>query len=172
MTPINGEGSPRPSGRRDRFPGKPSSGSRRRPAAARFRVRPNSAARLARTAPAARRLHSSRAIVPTGSEPAMPVATERSSVSDPFAVGAGDRLCPRPALGRWGGRRLLRPRFLASGERSRDCSLSSKAEGFACQSTRPRDLVLRETRSEDAVRYAPGPPQTRRWARGCPRLLH
>jgi hypothetical protein len=35
-----------------------------------------------------------------------------------------------------------------------------------------RWLGLRETRSEDAVRYAPGPPQTRRWARGCPRLLH
>jgi hypothetical protein len=38
-------------------------------------------------------------------------ATERSSVSDPFGVGAGDRFCPRPALGRWAGRRLLRTRF-------------------------------------------------------------
>jgi hypothetical protein len=55
------------------------------------------------------------------------MATERSSVSDPFGVGAGDRFCPRPALGRWAGRRLLRTRFRASGERSRDCSLSSRA---------------------------------------------
>jgi hypothetical protein len=57
-----------------------------------------------------------------GSQPLARHSFERSSVSDPFGVGADGRFCPRPALWRWAGRRLLRKRFRASGERSRDCS--------------------------------------------------
>jgi hypothetical protein len=45
------------------------------------RVRPNSAVRLRRTAPGARRSHSRRAIVPMCREPAIPTATFRSSGS-------------------------------------------------------------------------------------------
>jgi hypothetical protein len=111
----------------ERFSEKRASGSRSRRVVRRLRYRPNSVARVRGTAPPARRSHSSRASVTTGSEPTIPMATKGSSVSDPFGVGAGDRFCPRPALGRWAGRRLLRTRFRASGERSRDCSLSSKA---------------------------------------------
>ena len=44
----------------------------------RDRLRPNAAVRLRRTAPAARRSHSGRAIVSTRPEPAMPMATSRS----------------------------------------------------------------------------------------------
>lgn len=58
-----------------------SSGSDGARAAARFRIRPNAAAQVRRTAPPARRSHSSRAIVPTGPEPAIPTATLRCLVS-------------------------------------------------------------------------------------------
>ena len=71
---------------------KRASGPRPRRVVRRSCLRPNSAARLARTAPAARRLHSSRAIVPTGSEPAMPMATNRSLAGERDRFFADDRL--------------------------------------------------------------------------------
>jgi hypothetical protein len=88
------------------------------------------------------------------------MATEHSSVSDPFGVGAGDRLCLRPALGRWAGRRLLRTRFRASGERSRDCSLSSRAVASFRRVGRlqPRDRESRRRYHEALA----GKPRSRR----------
>jgi hypothetical protein len=53
-----------------------------------LRFRPNSAVQLRRTAPAARRSHSWRAIVPTRPDPAMPMATFRVFA----ALDAGDPL--------------------------------------------------------------------------------
>lgn len=61
--------------------------SGRRPWTPRCSPRPNSAVRIGRTAPAGRRLQSSRGIAPTGREPAMPMATE-----DLLAVACVGRL--------------------------------------------------------------------------------
>ena len=57
--------------------------------------RPEAAVQLGRTAPAARRLHSSRAIVPTGREPAMAMATIHKSGSKPVGTPADDRIRPQ-----------------------------------------------------------------------------
>jgi hypothetical protein len=57
-----------------------------------LRFRPNSAVQLRRTAPAARRSHSWRAIVPTRPDPAMPMATTRWPASEPAAGAADDRI--------------------------------------------------------------------------------
>jgi hypothetical protein len=65
-----------------------------------LRFRPNSAVQLRRTAPAARRSHSWRAIVPTRPDPAMPMATFGSSARRrargpvrSHSPGGLDRLC-------------------------------------------------------------------------------
>jgi hypothetical protein len=76
------------------------SDSRVSPAASHLRYRPNAAAQVRRTAPPARRSHSSRAIVPTGPEPAIPTATKHSSGSAGIAATADDRLRPQ-ATARW-----------------------------------------------------------------------
>ena len=92
------------------------------------------------------------------------LATERSSVSDPFGVGAGDRLCLRPALGRWAGPRLLRTRFRASDERSRDCSLSSIAAAI--------DLGTQTLRSRERQVAADGRQRLQSPSRGLRELTH